>query len=76
MAADYNRTKAANAATLMPEQMLERYLVKNAQVQLNSGHSYGKGSDHHMRMNVATSRRTLELALNNLAGALTKTSSM
>ena len=56
--------------------MLERYLIKNAKVQLNSGHSYGKGSDNHMRMNVATSRKTLELALNNLAGALTKTSSM
>ena len=58
------------------EQMLERYLIKNAKVQLNAGHTYGKGSDNHMRMNVATSRRTLELALNNLAGALTKTSSM
>ena len=76
MAADYNRTKAATAAALTPEQMLERYLIKNAKVQLNAGHSYGKGSDNHMRMNVATSRRTLELALNNLAGALTKTSSM
>ena len=76
MAADYNRTKAATAPTLTPEQMLERHLVKVAKVQLNAGHSYGNGGANHMRMNVATSRRTLEVALNNLAGALTKTSSM
>jgi cystathionine beta-lyase len=76
MAADYNRTKAATAPSLTPEQMLERYLIKNARVHVNAGHTYGKGGENHMRMNVATSRRTLELALNNLAGALTKTSSM
>ena len=76
LAADYNRTKAADAPLLSKEQMLERHLVKHARVHLNAGQSYGKGSDHHMRMNVATSRKTLELALNNLAGALNKTSSM
>jgi len=76
MAADFNRTKAANQAALSPEQMLERHLIKVAKVHLNAGQSYGKGSDHHMRMNVGTSRKTLELALNNLAGALTKSSSM
>lgn len=76
MADDYNRTKAADAAKLTKEQMLERYLVKNARVHLNAGNSYGKGADYHMRMNVGTSRKTLELALNNLAGALTKSSSL
>ncbi|MEZ5291937.1 MAG: aminotransferase class I/II-fold pyridoxal phosphate-dependent enzyme [Vicinamibacterales bacterium] len=76
MAADYNRTKPANAPSLSKEQMLERYLVKNARVHLNSGQSYGKGSDNYMRMNVATSRKTIELALTNLAGALNKSTSM
>jgi cystathionine beta-lyase len=76
MAADYNRTKAAGAAELSPEQMLERHLIKTAKVHLNAGTSYGLGGANHMRMNVATSRRTLELALNNLAGALDKSSSM
>lgn len=76
MAADYNRTKAAGAAELSPEQMLERHLIKTAKVHLNAGTSYGLGGENHMRMNVATSRRTLELALNNLAGALDKSSSM
>lgn len=76
MAADHNRTKAANAPTLTAEQMLERHLIKTAKVDLNAGTSYGPGGENHMRMNVATSRRTLELALNNLAGAMNKTSSM
>jgi cystathionine beta-lyase len=76
MAADYNRTKAANAPMLTKEQMLERYLVKHARVHLNAGQSYGKGSDHYMRMNIATSRKTLELALSNMAAALNKPSSM
>jgi cysteine-S-conjugate beta-lyase len=76
MADDYNRTKAADAPKLSKEQMLERHLIKNARVHLNAGQSYGKGSDHHMRMNVGTSRRTLEVALNNLAAAMTKSSSM
>ena len=56
--------------------MLERHLIKHAKVHLNAGNSYGKGADYHMRMNVGTSRKTLELALNSLAGALTKSSSM
>lgn len=76
MADDYNRTKAADAPKLTKEQMLERHLIKNARVHLNAGNSYGKGSDFHMRMNVGTSRKTLELALNNLAGALSKPSSL
>ncbi|MBP7778254.1 MAG: aminotransferase class I/II-fold pyridoxal phosphate-dependent enzyme [Acidobacteria bacterium] len=76
MAADYNRTKAANAPTLSKEQMLERYLVKNARVHLNAGQSYGKGSDNFMRMNISTSRKTIELALTNLATALNKSTSI
>ena len=76
MADDYNRTKAANAPKLSKEQMLERYLIKNARVHLNAGQSYGKGSDHCMRMNIATSRKTIELALGNLATAMHKSSSM
>lgn len=70
LAEDYNRTKAAKAPTLTPEQMLERYFVKHAKVQMNQGASYGKGGENHMRMNVGTSRKLIELALNNIAGAL------
>ena len=44
--------------------------MKEAKVQINAGSAYGLNGAGHMRMNIATSRRTLELALNNIAGAL------
>ncbi|HET9703324.1 MAG TPA: aminotransferase class I/II-fold pyridoxal phosphate-dependent enzyme [Vicinamibacterales bacterium] len=69
LADDYNRTKPAAAAPLTPEQMVERYFVKTAKVHLNQGASYGKGGENHMRMNIGTSRKLVELALNNLAAA-------
>ena len=69
LADDYNRTKPAAAAALTPEQMVERYFVKTAKVHLNQGASYGKGGENHMRMNIGTSRKLVELALNNLAAA-------
>ena len=39
-------------------------------VHMNQGASYGKGGENHVRMNIATSRKTLEKALGNLANAL------
>jgi cysteine-S-conjugate beta-lyase len=69
LADDYNRTKAAAAPTLTPEQMVERFFVKTAKVHLNQGASYGKGGANHMRMNIGTSRKLVELALNNMASA-------
>ena len=70
MAEQHNRTKAADAPMLKPEQMLERWLVKYAKVHMNQGASYGKGGENHVRMNIATSRKTLEKALSNVANAL------
>lgn len=55
-----------------PETIVERWFVRNAKVQLNAGSSYGTGGEGHMRMNIATSRKLLELALNNMANALNK----
>ena len=69
LADDYNRTKPATAAALTPEQMVERFFVKTAKVHLNQGASYGKGGDNHMRMNIGTSRKLVELALSNMAAA-------
>jgi len=37
---------------------------------MNPGTNYGLGGSGHMRMNIATSRKTLELALTNIANAL------
>ena len=53
-----------------PETMVQRYFVKSAKVHMSAGSAYGLGGSGHMRMNIATSRKTLELALGNLAGAL------
>jgi cystathionine beta-lyase len=73
LAADHNKAKKAGSPDLTAEQMIERHLIKTAKVQLNSGHSYGKGSDNHMRMNLATSRKMIEKALTSMATALKTT---
>jgi len=73
MAAEANKkgmSATGRNATVTPEQMVERYLVRHAKVHLNQGASYGLGGQNHMRMNIATSRKTLEVALGNLASAL------
>ena len=69
LAADYNRSKAANMPNLTPEQMVERFFVKYAKVHLNQGAGYGTGGANHMRMNIGTSRKLVETALNNIANA-------
>jgi bifunctional pyridoxal-dependent enzyme with beta-cystathionase and maltose regulon repressor activities len=69
MAADLNKK---NGSQITPEQMVERYLAAKAKVQINAGNGYGPGGTGHMRMNVATSRKTLELALNAVADVLNK----
>ena len=69
LAADYNRSKAANMPNLTPEQMVERFFVKYAKVHLNQGAGYGTGGQNHMRMNIGTSRKLVETALNSLANA-------
>jgi len=69
LADDYNRVRPANAPALTPEQMIERFFVKNAKVHLSQGASFGKGAENHMRMNIGTSRKLVELALSNMAAA-------
>lgn len=69
LAADYNKGKAANLPALTPEQMVERFFIKYARVQLNQGAGYGTGGANHMRMNIGTSRKLVETALNNIATA-------
>ena len=53
-----------------PETIVQRYLVEHAHVLLNTGSAYGYGGAGHMRMNTATSRTLVALALNNMARAL------
>ena len=70
MTDEANRKKPASEAAITPETMFEKWMVKHAKVQLNAGHTYGFGGQGHMRMNIATSRKLVELALNNMASAL------
>jgi len=60
----------SSTTPVTPEQAAERWFVQNAKVHLNAGSTYGTGGQGHMRMNIATSRKTLELALTNMANAL------
>lgn len=69
LAIDYNKSKAANMPNLTPEQMVERFFVKYAKVHLNQGAGYGMGGANHMRMNIGTSRKLVEKALDGLANA-------
>ena len=65
------RDKAAQAGNgITPEVMVTRFFVQNAKVQINPGSVYGRAGAGHMRMNLATSRQTLKLALTNMATAL------
>jgi cystathionine beta-lyase len=71
------RQQAADASKnsskpVSPETIVERWLVQHAKVHMNAGSSYGTGGQGHMRMNIATSRKTLELALTNMAGAMAR----
>jgi cystathionine beta-lyase len=58
------------ATPVTPEQIVERWFVQHAKVHLNAGSSYGTGGAGHMRMNIATSRKLVEVALTNMANAL------
>jgi cystathionine beta-lyase len=65
-----NNAKLAGEPDVAPETVFEEWLVKNTKVHLNAGHTYGFGGEGHMRMNIATSRKVVTVALNNMANAL------
>lgn len=55
-----------------PETIVQRWFVEHANVVLNTGSSYGYGGAGRMRMNIATSRQLVDMALNNMARALAR----
>ena len=65
-------TKAGKITS--PEQIVERWFLKNAGVALNPGHTYGAGGANHMRMNIGLSRKTLQAALTSMQNALKSSS--
>ena len=71
MAADAAKTMPGrNGRGPSPEAMVTRWIAKNAKVALNAGDTYGLGGANHQRMNIATSRKTLEAALASMAKTL------
>ena len=73
LAAEANKNLGPTASRVTTETIVERYLVTHAKVHMNAGSSYGLGGEGRMRMNMATSRKLVELALSNIASALRKT---
>ncbi len=67
-AAQEESEEAANPVS--PEDIAQRWLVKNSGVFLSPGDNYGAGGAGHMRMNIGTSRRLIERALDNMTNAL------
>ena len=79
MADEANRNPARNPRTGMtrlatPEDMVNLWFAHNAFVHMYPGNQYGLGGENHIRINFATSRRTLKAALDSMAGALKKIS--
>ena len=68
-------TQTGKTAIVSPEDMVGHWFARNAFVQLNPGSIYGVGGAGYMRMNIATSRRTLKVALDSMAAATRKISS-
>jgi cystathionine beta-lyase len=68
-AAEATKRQGPSVPPVTPEMIIERYLVDHAQVHMIPGSSYGNGGGGRMRMNIGTSRKLLELALNNMASA-------
>ncbi len=73
MGTDYSgRQEMTTVREQTAEDMVQHWLAKNAYVQLNAGSSYGLGGANHMRMNIATSRKTLKAALDSMSATLKK----
>ena len=64
------RESARGSVDVTPEKIVQRWFAERAGVFLNPGPGYGTGGAGHMRMNLASSRKIVELALNNMASAV------
>ncbi|KKO54234.1 MalY/PatB family protein [Paenibacillus sp. DMB20] len=55
----------------MDDKELNRFLIENAKLGLNSGASFGKNGNGFMRLNAACTRATIEEAMSRLNSAVT-----
>ena len=70
LTAEANKTRDPSLVPLTPSHIMETWFVEHAKVQMNPGGGFGTGGQERMRMNCATNRKTLQLALGNLASAV------
>jgi len=61
---------AAKEQLASPEFYVQKWLVENAHVHLQSGSRHGTGGANHMRMNLGSPRPMIEKALNNISEAV------
>ncbi len=64
------RDSAESIDPVTPEQVVQRWFAQGAGVFLNPGSSYGTGGAGYMRMNLASPRRVVEMALHNMTDAI------
>ena len=69
-AIDATRSQDPSLAPVTPSKVVERYLVEHAKVHILAGSGFGMTGASYMRMNIGTSRKTLQNALTSLASAL------
>ena len=63
-------TQTGKPRIVSPEDMVNHWFAHNAFVGLDPGSIFGHGGAGHVRMNIATSRRTLKAALDSMAAAV------
>ena len=73
-AEEANRASGKGARKVTPEEVVQHWFAHNAFVHMYPGSMYGLGGQNHMRINFATSRKTLKAGLDSMAGALKKIS--
>ncbi len=61
---------ASGSKIVAPEDVIQRWVAKNAGVFLGPGDDYGAGGGGHMRMNLGTQRSRIKRAIDNMAAAV------
>jgi cystathionine beta-lyase len=61
---------ASGSAIVAPEDVLQRWIAREARVFLSPGDNYGAGPSGFMRMNLGTPRSNIRRALDNIAAAV------
>ncbi len=64
------REREAGDETVTPEKIVQRWFAEHAGVFLNPGPNYGPGGSGYMRMNLASPRAVVDMALTRMSEAI------